>query len=381
MAERKAVGRTRRNPRRVKRASKKPETDTFEGHDCGDERDDRACGSRASAGPGEGSGAVAASSWMDGSQLKSSVSDGAASVSPTIASADPSRYAPWSTVEYRVDSSDPRGYEYSKEEFVAFYGGTEQWDMAAPTGQCRAQGTFRAPVARPPPPTPGGDVACDGGSEQRAPDGCSSSLAEAAVPSLKLDRPAGGSCEASVAGLQVSAGPSPPLYAPWSTGVEYRVDRDDPRGYEYTREEFVAFYGGTKEWDAAVPTLRRHSASAPARRPPPPGSSSAGGRRAAEWPCQTAQTAELQASRAVAESGRPRPIHPFGWVASGVLRFVNEQGGATTSRRSHRAGAPVSRQDAASSAPRPRASGSARNARGATATRGQQRQEAPPVKI
>ena len=86
--------------------------------------------------------------------------------------------------------TSPDGNAYTKQEFIDFYGGTDEWDAAAP-----------------PPSTP----------------------------------------------LKASAEPE-------STGDDEVAEaaedekRVAPDGESYTKEEFLEFYGGTKEWDDAKPT-------------------------------------------------------------------------------------------------------------------------------
>ena len=131
--------------------------------------------------------------------------------------------------EKRVDASD--GGSYTKAEFVELYGGTVEWDAAAPVASslpATAQATGK--------PQPKTSVLARLG-------GMSSGGAERSKEQRREQ--------------QRSA-----VAAPARSNPEKRVDASD--GGSYTKAEFVELYGGTVEWDAAAPKTAAAAATLPA---------------------------------------------------------------------------------------------------------------------
>lgn len=144
------------------------------------------------------------------------------------------------------------GCMYTKEEFVEFFGGTTEWDLAAP--KAAAAPVEEKPAApapelaavSAPTPTPTEEPAVtepttteDTTAEEEPQTELQKLFQQQQElvrddPTFRYSNPSRAVASASSAGGQ--------------TGPEKRLSED---GTPYTKEEFIEFYGGTTEWDAA----------------------------------------------------------------------------------------------------------------------------------
>ena len=166
---------------------------------------------------------------------------------------DAARVQPANKVEeLRVDPSD--GCAYTKEDFVALYGGTLEWDKAVSPSLStrRASRMEEQPVASLPPISLFGSGS-DGHEEPKALSGSMSSPETehridpndgAYYPKEDFIAFYGGTVEWENAHVQ-----------PAHEVEEFRVDPSD--GCAYAKKDFIALYGGTVEWDACAASPQR----------------------------------------------------------------------------------------------------------------------------
>ena len=119
-------------------------------------------------------------------------------------------------VERRYDPNDPEAGPFTKEQFVSFYGGTTQWDVGSPDRKT----TLRLSRS---------GVRLDEAMQRRRGDSTQPGAASVRVRPESARQP----------------------------DIEYRYDPNDPLAGPFTREEFVSFYGGTVQWNAASPERQK----------------------------------------------------------------------------------------------------------------------------
>eukprot|EP00755_Sulcionema_specki_P021321 Sspe_Gene.73978::Locus_45262_Transcript_1_1_Confidence_1.000_Length_3386::g.73978::m.73978/K18408/TDRD9; ATP-dependent RNA helicase TDRD9 len=134
-------------------------------------------------------------------------------------------------VERRIDPAN--GKAYTLGEFMDYYGGMKEWDLAEPVRR-QARSPPRASKHH-------GDKAAVGQVERRIdPSDMRAYTKEEFVACYRGTK----EWESAIRMAVDKEGAPPPRAPP----EEKRVDRD---GKAYTREEFVQFYGGTAEWNQA----------------------------------------------------------------------------------------------------------------------------------
>ena len=162
--------------------------------------------------------------------------------------------------EFRVDPSD--GLAYSKQDWIDLYGGTVEWDKAqAPAVSTRRSSRAMSFIGTPPKLAHMDQIGENIEPENQQPPKLATQL-DSPADELRIDPNDGfnypkkdfiafygGTKEWDAARIQ-----------PADKVEELRIDPSD--GCAYAKEDFVALYGGTVEWDAAVsPSLSTRRAS------------------------------------------------------------------------------------------------------------------------